>query len=77
MKTVESKYNTMIDTQEQNTDFLKDENVLVSKMTAKEADIVNKDQKVVSVEKNTMVKARKQKVQQQQKKIREQTVNGI
>ena len=43
MKTVESKYNTMIDTQEQNTDFLKDENVLVSKMTAKEADIVNKD----------------------------------
>ena len=40
MKTVESKYNTMIDTQEQNTDFLKDENVLVSKMTAKEADIV-------------------------------------
>ena len=52
MKTVESKYNTMIDTQEQNTDFLKDENVLVSKMTAKEADIVNKDQKVVSVEKN-------------------------
>ena len=45
MKTVESKYNTMIDTQEQNTDFLKDENVLVSKMTAKEADIVNKDQK--------------------------------
>lgn len=31
MKTVESKYNTMIDTQEQNTDFLKDENVLVSK----------------------------------------------
>ena len=57
MKTVESKYNTMIDTQEQNTDFLKDENVLVSKMTAKEADIVNKDQKVVSVEKNTMVNA--------------------
>ena len=40
MKTVESKYNTMIDTQEQNTDLLKDENVLVSKMTAKEADIV-------------------------------------
>ena len=38
MKTVESKYNTMIDTQEQNTDFLKDENVLVSKMTAKEAE---------------------------------------
>ena len=57
MKTVESKYNTMIDTQEQNTDLLKDENVLVSKMTAKEADIVNKDQKVVSVEKNTMVNA--------------------
>ena len=50
MKTVESKYNTMIDTQEQNTDLLKDENVLVSKMTAKEADIVNKDQKVVSQE---------------------------
>ena len=47
----------MIDTQEQNTDLLKDENVLVSKMTAKEADIVNKDQKVVSVEKNTMVNA--------------------
>lgn len=57
MKTVESKYNTMIDTQEQNTELLKDENVLVSKMTAKEADIVNKDQKVVSVEKNTMVNA--------------------
>ena len=77
MKTVESKYNTMIDTQEQNTDFLKDENVLVSKMTAKEADIVNKDQKVVSVERTQWSMHRKQKVQQQQKKIREQTVNGI
>ena len=42
MKTVESKYNTMIDTQEQNRDFLKDENVLVSKMTAKEAGIGNR-----------------------------------
>lgn len=57
MKTVKNEYNTMIDTQEQNTDLLKDENVIVSKMTAKEADILNKDQKVVSVEKNTIVNA--------------------
>ena len=35
MKTVESKYNTMIDTQEQNTELLKDENVISIKNDSK------------------------------------------
>lgn len=57
MKSVEEKYDTKIEKQEQNTDLLQDENVLVSKMTAQEADVVSRDKKVVSVEKNDMVSA--------------------
>lgn len=57
MKSIEEKYDTEIEKQEQNTDLLQDENVLVSKMTAQEADVVSKDKKVVSVEKNDMVSA--------------------
>lgn len=45
MKSVEEKYDTKIEKQEQNTDLLQDENVLVSKMTAQEADVVSRDKK--------------------------------
>ncbi|MBS7007280.1 S8 family peptidase [Anaerostipes sp.] len=56
-KTIEKKYGTFINEQKQNTDLLKDENILVSKMTASEAEEVEKDSQVQKVEEDIKVDA--------------------
>ncbi|WP_409015824.1 S8 family serine peptidase [Anaerostipes caccae] len=55
MKSVKAQYNSLID--EQKTSLLKEENIIVSKMTQKEANTIEKDNKVEVVEEDINVNA--------------------
>lgn len=58
MGLVKTEYSSLIDEQDtQNTDLLKDENIIVSKMTPSEAKTVEKDSKVKAVEEDINVNA--------------------
>ncbi|MDD4369577.1 MAG: S8 family serine peptidase [Anaerostipes sp.] len=57
VKTIEAKYDTIIEEEEQNTDLLRDENIIVSNMTGSEAKKIEKDGKVEKVEEDVAVTA--------------------
>lgn len=58
MGLVKTEYRSLIDEQDtQNTDLLKDENIIVSKMTPNEAKMVEEDSKVKAVEEDINVNA--------------------